>query len=274
MPPRKRARPNSTAMRMVGEQVAVCRVAKGMTQKELGKRVGLQEESIASIEQGRRPLMPDVAELMDQILDLPGVLTVAAHKMPQIDVIPPWAEPLINLEQKAAALSSYQNQVVPGLLQTKAYAEAVFHSRVPIYTDGEVVDQTTARLDRQKTLRREKPMIASFIVWEPVLTCPLGGQEVLREQLRHLLVCSELTGVSIQILPLDRTRHPALDGPFVLLETPEHQHIAYLETHRGSLVVSDLDEVSILAMKYAMLRTQALNPEETRDLLKRLLGDP
>ncbi|MFE9478307.1 Scr1 family TA system antitoxin-like transcriptional regulator [Streptomyces spororaveus] len=259
---------------MVGEQVAVCRVARGLTQKELGKRVGLQEESIASIEQGRRPLMPDVAELMDQILELPGVLAVAAHKMPQIDVIPPWAEPLINLEQRAAALSSYQNQVVPGLLQTKAYAEAVFRSRLPLYTDGEVADQTAARLDRQTTLRREKPMLASFVIWEPLLTCPIGGPEVLDEQTRHLLGCSDLAGVSIQVLPLARTLHPALDGPFVLLETPEHQHIAYIESQRGSLVVSDLDEVSILAQRYAMLRTQPLNPEETRDLLKRLLGDP
>ncbi|MCX4691763.1 helix-turn-helix transcriptional regulator [Streptomyces sp. NBC_01408] len=274
MPPRKRARPNSTAMRMVGEQVAVCRLAKGLTQKELGKRVGLQEESVASIEQGRRPLMPDVAELMDRELGLPGVLAVAAHKMPQVDVIPPWAEPLIKLEQKAATLSSYQNQVVPGLLQTKAYAEAVFRSRLPLYTDDEVADQMTARLDRQTTLRREKPMLASFVIWEPALQCPLGGLEVLRDQLRHLLTCSELTGVSIQVLPLGRTHHPALDGPFVLLETPEHQHIAYIESQRGSLVVSDLEEVSILSQRYAMLRTQALNPEETRDLLKRLLGDP
>ncbi len=274
MPPRKRVRPNATTMKMVGAMVAAARIAKNLTQKQLGELVRLDAETIASIEQGRRALMPDVAELLDQALDLPGVLTVAAHKMPQVDVIPSWAEPLINLEQKAVALSSYESQLVPGLLQTKAYAEAVFRSRIPVYTDGEVADQTTARLDRQATLRREQPMLASFVIWEPALACPLGGSEILRDQLRHLLTCSELTGVSIQVLPLDRTHHPALDGPFVLVETPEHEHIAYLETQRGSLVVSHLDEVSILAQKYAMLRTQALNPEETRDLLKRLLGDP
>ncbi|MCJ1679213.1 helix-turn-helix transcriptional regulator [Streptomyces sp. APSN-46.1] len=261
-------------MRMVGEQVAVARIARGLTQKELGRRVGLQEESIASIEQGRRPLMPDVAALMDQELGLPGVLTVAAHKMPQMDVIPPWAEPLMNLEKKAQALSSYQNQVIPGLLQTEAYAEAVFRSRLPLYTESEIADQTAARLDRQPVLRREKPILASFVIWEPVLSCPIGGREVLRDQLRHLLDCSRLPGVMIQVLPLNEATHPALDGPFVLLETPDHQHIAYLETQRGSLVVSDLDEVSILAQKYAMLRTQALNPDDTRGLLKRLLGDP
>lgn len=261
-------------MKMVGEQVAVCRVAKGLTQRQLGKLVGLQEETIASIEQGRRPLMPDVAEVMDRELGLPGVLTVAAHKMPQIDVIPPWAEPLINLEQKAQAVSSYENQVVPGLLQTPAYAEAVFQSRIPLYAADEIADQTAARIDRQTALRRTQPMLASFIVWEPVLRCPLGGREVLNEQLNHLVDCSRLPGVTIQILPLKRSTHPALDGPFVLLETADHQHIAYVESQRGSLLVSRPDEISILAQRYAMLRTQALNPEETRDLLDQLLGDP
>ncbi|MFE2926622.1 helix-turn-helix domain-containing protein [Streptomyces goshikiensis] len=260
-------------MRMVGEQVAVGRIAKGLTQRQLGKEVGLQADSIASIEQGRRPLMPDVAEVMDRVLGLPGLLTVAAHKMPQIDVIPPWAEPLMKLEKKAQALSSYQNQVIPGLLQTEAYAEAVFRSRIPMYTEGEIADQIAARIERQTVLRRENPLLASFVIWEPVLRCPLGGPEVLREQLRHLLACSRLPGVMIQVLPASDVTHPALDGPFVLLETSNHEHVAYLETQRGSLVVSDLDEVSILYMKYAMLRTQALNPDDTRDLLTRLLGD-
>ncbi|MBP0935622.1 helix-turn-helix transcriptional regulator [Streptomyces sp. KCTC 0041BP] len=273
MPPRKRARPNANAMRMVGEQVAVGRVAKGLTQRELGKEVGLQEESIASIEQGRRSLMPDVAELMDRVLGLPGLLTVAAHKMPQMDVIPPWAEPLMKPEKKAQALSSYENQVIPGLLQTEAYAEAVFRSRIPIYTEGEIADQIAARIERQAVLHRENPMLASFVIWEPVLRCPLGGPEVLREQLRHLLACSRLPGVMIQVLLASDVTHPALDGPFVLLETQNHEHIAYVESQRGSLVVSDLDEVSIMAMRYAMLRTQALNPDDTRDLLTRLLGD-
>ncbi|MEW2588346.1 helix-turn-helix domain-containing protein [Streptomyces virginiae] len=261
-------------MKMVGEQLAAARVARGLTQRELGKRVGLQEESIASIEQGRRPLMPDVAEAMDRELGLPGILTVAAHKMPQIDVIPPWAEPLISLEQSAQALSSYQNQVVPGLLQTPAYAEAVFRSRIPLYTADEIAAQTSARIDRQSVLHRTQPMLASFVIWEPVLRCPVGGRDVLNEQLRHMAVCSQLPGITIQVLTLDRTTHPALDGPFVLLETSDHQHIAYVESQRGSLVVSHLDEVSIVSQRYAMLRTQALNPDETRDLLDRLLGDP
>lgn len=274
MPPKKRARPNATTMKMVGAQVAAARIAKNLTQRQLAKLVRLDEETVASIEQGRRALMFNVAELMDFHLGLPGILAVAAHGMPAVDTIPPWAEPLIEMEETAEAFASYENQVVPGLLQTRRYAEATLRSRVPVFTEEEVQAHTAARLKRQSVLRRKQPILASFAIWEPVLRYALGGDEVHEEQLRHLLACSDLPGVIIQAVPLDLHAHPALDGPFVLLETPAHQHIAYLETHRGSLVVSDLDEVSILSQKYAMLRTQALNPEETRDLLKRLLGDP
>lgn len=273
MPPRKRTRPNATTMKMVGAQLAAARTAKNLTQKQLGELVRLDAETIASIEQGRRALMPNVAELMDRHLGLPGLLAVAAHEMPDVDTIPPWAEPLLEMERTATAFSSYENQVVPGLLQTGAYAEAAFRSRVPIFAEEEIQAHTAARIARQGILRRKQPVQASFVIWEPVLRYALGGEEVHAGQLRHLLDCSELPGVSIQAVPLDLHAHPALDGPFVLLETPDHQHIAYLETQRGSLVVSHLDEVSILSQKYGMLRTQALNPEETRDLLKRLLGD-
>jgi hypothetical protein len=84
---------------------------------------------------------------------------------------------------------------------------------------------------------------------------------------------SEVPGVAIQMLPLGRTSHAGLDGPFVLLETPEHDHLAYAETQRGSQLIHDPDDLSILRHKYAMLRTQALNHEETAGLLDQLLGE-
>jgi hypothetical protein len=74
-------------------------------------------------------------------------------------------------------------------------------------------------------------------------------------------------------MPLARTPHAALDGPFILLETPDHQRIAYTETQRDSQLISDPNEVSILAQKYAMLRTQALNTEDTKGLLDLLPGE-
>lgn len=100
----------------------------------------------------------------------------------------------------------------------------------------------------------------------------VGGQEGRREQLQQLREPAQLPCVSLQFLPLAGNVHAGLDGPFVLLETPDHQHLAYIEGQRGSQWVSDADEVSIMARTYAMLRTQALTKLDSPGLLDRLLG--
>ncbi|MGW2275512.1 helix-turn-helix domain-containing protein [Streptomyces yangpuensis] len=260
-------------MKMVGSQVAAGRVAKNLTQRQLGELVRLDAETIASIEQGRRALMPNVAELMDLHLGLPGLLTVAANEMPLIDTVPPWAADYMDLEKRALALSWYESIRIPGLLQTENHARALFRDRVPAHSEEEIEALTVGRLGRQEVLHRAVPPSISFVVWEAAFQVRIGGRQIYREQLRHLLHSTELPNVTLQILPFGQTTHPGLNGPFILLETPDHQHVGYAETQRGSLLVSNADEVSILARKYAMLRTQALNTVETQGLLVRLLGE-
>jgi hypothetical protein len=193
--------------------------------------------------------------------------------MPEVDLVPLWAEEYLGQEREAIAISSYENQVLPGLLQTDAYARAVFHSRIPVLDEDEIEQHVAARTERQEIFHRKEPPITCFVVWEAVLLDHLGGKEVFAEQVRHLLAYSELPGLTLQILPLGRTAHAALDGPFVLLETPEYQRLAYTETQRGSQLIANPDEVAILTQRCAMLRSQALTPEDTRDLLDRLLGE-
>lgn len=179
----------------------------------------------------------------------------------------------MDIEREAIALSWFENQVLPGLLQTEGYARAVFRSKVPILSEDEINAQVAARLARQEILHRKVPPTASFIISEAIVRDRLGGDEVYAETLRHLRACADLPGITLQIMPLGRQTHAGLNGPFILLETPDHQHLAYTETQRGSQLITDPNEVSILAQKYAMLRTQALNPEETKGLLDRLLGE-
>jgi DNA-binding XRE family transcriptional regulator len=273
MHPRKRQRKNASAMKLVGAQLAMFRETAGLTQRELASSINVNLETIASIEQGRRPLKPDLAVRLDCLLETKNALETAVANMPEIDLIPAWAEQYMDLEREAIALSSYQNQVVPGQLQTENYARAVFRSRIPILDEDEITKRVATRIERQEILQRKNPMSVSFVIWQPLLMLRLGDEETCAEQIRHLRACAELPGVSIQVMPLDRGSHPALDGPFILLETPDHQHLAYAETQRGSQLISDLDEVSILAQRYAMLRTQALNQEDTVGLLDRLLGE-
>lgn len=270
---RKRSRKNASAMKMVGAQLAVLRRAAGFTQRTLAERAQVDEETIASIEQGRRPLKEDFAELLDKVLDTKGVLSAALEHMPEVDLFPRWAEELIDLEQEALTLSSYQNQALPGLLQTDTYARAVFRNEVPTLTEDEIAQRVAARIARQEILQHKEPPTASFIISEVTLMDRLGGDEVYFEQLRHLRKCADLPGITLQVMPVGRGFHAGLSGPFILIETFDHQRVAYVEGQQRGWLIADPDEVSILERKYAMLRTQALNPEETKRLLDRLLGE-
>ncbi|MEU3304973.1 helix-turn-helix transcriptional regulator [Streptomyces sp. NPDC006678] len=261
-------------MKLVGALVAVFRETACLTQRELADRACLHQETIASIEQGRRPLKPDLARLLDSILETKRALSTAVENMPEVDLIPAWAEEYMDFEREAIALSWFENQVLPGLLQTENYARAVFRTDVPALSQDEIEQRVAARVERQEILQRKVPPTISFIISEATVRDRLGGKNVHIEALRHLRACAELPGIALQIMPLGRETHAGLSGPFILLETPDHQHIAYAENQRGSQLITDPDEVSILAQKYAMLRTQALNPEETKGLLDLRLGDP
>lgn len=276
MAPRKRRPPNkkkSNPFQSVGAQLALFRAAAGYTQAQLAPMVIISQAKLESIEQGRRPLTLSLAQEFDRILDTKGALEVAVTHLPDLGAFPAWVAPYIDHEREAMALCFWANQVVPGLLQTEEYARAVFRSRVPLLDDDEVEMQVAARIDRQEIFQRRLPPETSFVIAEAVLRDHLGGRGVYDGQVRHLLRMADDPGVSIQVMPFGRTAHAGLDGPFVVFETPEHEHLAYTETQRGSQLVQDPSEVSILARKYAMLRTQALNPPETKGLLKQLLGE-
>jgi transcriptional regulator with XRE-family HTH domain len=268
-----RHRKNASAVKMVGSLVGTFRRAAGMTQRALADEVGVDEETIASIEQGRRTLKPDLAALLDELLDTKGALSVAVANLPEIDLFPRWAEDYIDLEREALALSWYDNQVLPGLLQTPAYARAVFLNDVPALTEEEIDKRVGARMERQEVLHRREPPTLSFAISEVTLIDRLGGDEVHREQLRRLREFADLPAITLQIMPVGRGFHAGLSGPFILVETADHQRVGYVEGQLHGRLIADPDNVSVLERKYAMLRSQALNPLESKGLLDRLLGD-
>lgn len=266
-------RPKRNAVRMVGAQLSHFRKLSGMTQRELAERLVVSEETIASIEQGRRPLKPDMAEHLDDLLTTKGALAVAVANMPDREKFPVWAAEYMDREREAIVISWYETQLVPGLLQTEAYARAVFRSRVPLLP-ADVVEQRVAdRMERRDILHRQVPPTISFIVGQAALMDRLGGDEVYAEQLRYLREYADLPGLTLQVMRFGLHSHAGTNGPFTILETPDHDLLGYTEGQRGSQLFSDPDEVSILAQKYGTLRTQALNPHETKGLLDQLLGE-
>lgn len=95
----------------------------------------------------------------------------------------------------------------------------------------------------------------------------------MKDQLHRLLDCGSMRNVSLQVMPTRRETHSGLDGPMVLLETPERRSLAYVEGQSGSFLISDRDEVSVLTQRYGIIRAQALSPEESASLIERLAGE-
>ncbi|MFD9573315.1 Scr1 family TA system antitoxin-like transcriptional regulator [Streptomyces sp. NPDC059982] len=260
-------------MKLVGAQVAAARTAKGLTQRALAEALHIDEETVASIEQGRRALMPNLAERMDRILGLPDLLLIAANRMPEVNTVLAWEEDYFANEAEALAMSWYEAGLVPGLLQTEEYARALFGCHVP-YTGAEKIElQTARRIKRQDILYRRIPPALGFIMSESALRDYLGGDDVRRGQLHHLRNCAGRPAVSLQVLPLGLTAHAGLSGSFVLLEMPDHQRVAYLGNQCANIVVRDPHNVSNLAQRYAVLQSQALNAADTKTLLDRMLDE-
>ncbi|MBW5481795.1 helix-turn-helix domain-containing protein [Streptomyces bambusae] len=272
---RQTNRPQRNATwQVIGALQGHLRKNAGYTQERLAEQLNIDAETIASIEQGRRLLQPKLAAQLDELMATGGSLTASLAKVPVRERYPAFVRNYIEHEQEALSLLWYETQVVPGLLQTQDYAAAVIGCVYPPLTAEETEQRLRARLDRQAILNRKPwPPFMHVIIEEAVLHRPVGGQEVLRGQLRHLREAAELPYLGFQVMPTAVGAHHALDGPMILLQTPEHETLAYLEGQRVSYLQDDPDEVHILQLKYGMLRSQALSVERSKGLLDDLLGE-
>ncbi|MEU5714446.1 helix-turn-helix transcriptional regulator [Streptomyces sp. NPDC020403] len=262
-----------TSWHLIGAQLAAFRRAAGLTQTALADRFCVGEDTIASIEQGRRPLQADFATQLDELLETKGVLKVAVAKVPQKERFPAFVQDFVEYEQEAVTLLWYENQVVPGLLQTEEYARFLFSCLYPPLEEEQREEWVAARLGRQRLLERKPRPMLHFLLEESILRGEIGGPALRRDQIRHLQQCMELPHLGLQIMPMRLPKHAGLAGPMVLLETPDHDHLAYVEGQLTSFLHDDPDDVSVLQQKYGMLRSQALSVASSACLLADLLGE-
>lgn len=162
------------------------------------------------------------------------------------DILPSWFEMYIGLEQGASVIRRYEVQFVPGLLQTETYARAVTVLDHPGGPADEIERRVRLRMQRQQILNEPEPVRLWAVVDEAALRRPVGGQEVMHEQLEHLIEMIELPNITLQIVPFGSGGHATEGCPFTLLRfrEPDLPDILYLEQPTSVQYFDKGDEVN------------------------------
>lgn len=245
-----------------GRELRHYRLAAGLTQTQLAELIHYSLSLISGVESGALPASPEFAAACDKVLKTGGALTRLLDWR-KGQRFPSWFGKWHETEQRATTLRWYEPLVVPGLLQTEAYARAVL-----------LGDQTAveARLERQAILNREDPRPPTLrcVIDEGVLHRPVGGPQVMREQLLHLINVAS-SRLSIQVIP-----HGAYDGllgGLIIATLPGGQEVAYVETAIRGLITSEPEDVAKAEERFEIFRTEALPAGMSIDLIKRAVEE-
>lgn len=269
---------------LLGARLRRLRELSGVTREQARAAVGGSVRLIDLLELGRVRLSLSVVE---DLLGLYGVTdeAVRAALLPLADpgamsgwwrayddVVPDWLRDYLALEQAAGVIRTYEVQLVPGLLQTEAYARAIMrlgHEGAP---PEEIERRVELRMRRQEILYRGGPPRLWAVLDEAVLRRPVGSPAVMRAQLTQLMELSARPNVKIQVLPFHVGGHPAIGGPVTVLRMPEPDlpDVVYLENLTGAGYPDTLEEIAFYWDVMNRLATMAEPPISTPSILDRI----
>ena len=272
--------PPTPRSRRLGRELRTLREQHGYKLDQVAEQLRCSPSRISRIESGEIKSRPgDVMELLDLYSVEPDseqarLLLDMARELRE----PGWWQRLgalsqryltyIGFEAEATDMHNFEPTLVPGLLQTEAYARAVIS--IGRETEAAAIGEfVNARMRRQEVLTRDNPLRLWAILSEAVLLCEVGGRETLQTQLRHLAEVSSLPNVTIQVLPFAAGAHFAIHGGFAVLSLgPNDPSLGYIETLAGELFLESQEDVGRLNAVYDHLRMLSLSPAESVRLIQ------
>ncbi|MBY8888630.1 helix-turn-helix transcriptional regulator [Streptomyces sp. PTM05] len=262
----------SDSLKTFGAVVQALREHAGLSREEFAALVRFSKHTVASIELGRR--MPDVkfVERAEEVLGNTGALRKALRHLGRQPGLAAWFRRWALLEATAITLYTYECRLIPGLLQTEAYARSLFANQLPPLSDDQIEAQWQARAERQRLLWERPNTSYGFILEEHLFLRRMGGAGVTRELIDHVLELSGRRNIEVQVMPLVRVEHAGMHGPIRLLETMEHRWYGYNEGQESGQFIADPKTISVLQSRYARMRSQALTLEDSVSLLQKMRG--
>lgn len=275
--------------RKLGEELRLLRLAAGLTSREAAVLVGWNQSKVSRIETGASGVKAsDVQLLLDaygvddsRLRSLLGALAGAADTggdgwwHAYRGLIPPQYRDFISLESQARTARTLETSVVPGLLQTPAYARAVTRASLESLPAGKIESLVDVRMARQAVLRADPPLALSAVLDEAVLRREVGGPRAMREQLRHLAKVAELPQVRLQVLPFAVGGYIGLTGSFVIFSFPNiaDLDVVVLDHLTSSLYLERKEDLEAYCAAFRTMQQHALSPEDSLDRIAGICAD-
>lgn len=260
--------PSASPLDYYGWELRRLREAAGLNQAQLGEIIICTGSLIGQIETTKKLPTRDFSERVDAALGTDGTFSRLMGLVLRSQ-LPTWFQPYAEMEAKAAYISTYQAQLVYGLLQTEGYARALLGVDYPHKID----EMAAARLDRQRILERENPPALWIVMSEAALLQEVGGRDVMREQLARLLDFRNDPWVQVQVLPFNVGQHTGMMGTFNLLRFEDDPDLFYVESYDQGHMTANPSVIKERSVGYARLQATALSPEDSATLIARVMEE-
>lgn len=250
-----------------GAELRKYREHTGLSQKELARAIPLSQAQVSSIEVGSRGTTEEQITRIDQVLGTNGSLITRWKSIFGKGSFPPWFADAADLQARATQIFEYQIALIPGLLQTQSYAEALIRIGRPTDSDEEVKRRAAARVHRQELLDGDHPPAYVIVLDEPWLHRVIGSPAIMKEQLDRLVEASYWPRITIQVIPTDTHNHAGTDGPFLIVTVPDQGEFVSTETRATGSLHSDPAVINDHKQVFGALRGAALPEGASRALI-------
>jgi transcriptional regulator with XRE-family HTH domain len=270
----KELNPEAGPQAAYGARVRSAREARGWLQDELAEKVGYSGRHISAIETGRKPPTLRFSRGLDVAFGFAGTPESFERGWGELrngSLLEGFPE-YVGYEGRAAEIRLFEIGIIPGLLQTPAYASALARGDVRrgSITAEQAGERVSVLADRQATLGRSRPPTMIVVMDESCIRRPVGGAEVMNEQLKYLAEFAELPNSMLQVAPYDIGERRPFNLPINLLTMTDRSMIAYAESQAQGHM--DREETFVLSAlsAYHQLQAESLSQAESVAMIKQL----
>jgi len=248
--------------------LCVWRERANLSKVDLAESLGYTPQLIGQIEAAKNLPSRKFSEDLDTFFqsgDLFVRLWILINGTRYLIALPPGISQFVELEGDASRIYAFDALLIPGLLQTEAYARAVIRS---LSTSDDIEEAVKTHMARKEIFNRPTPPRAFFIIDEWVLYRTIGSPDIAKEQLAHLLELTEQPGTHIQVLSYDSEHHAALSGSFTILGFDSNPDVVYIEAAGQGNLIAGARSVAECVSRYDLLRGHAYSVTESRRAIR------